>query len=496
MGSRSRASTVANGAALVLALVLSAPLAAAPGSTGPATRRTLDNGLEVFVVENHAVPLATICVAFRAGAYAQTPETAGIFHLYEHMLFNANEKYPNQAAFKAAMNRMGVSNWNGATGLESIYYYITLPSDRLEEGIEFWSWAVEKPIFGEADLEREKDVVLSEIRGYHSDPNHIMADAIESRMFPGAPWRKNIDGPEENIKKATAAGLEEMRKGYYIPANAALMIGGDVDPERVWALAATWFGAWKGGEKPKAGEPPQGPIPPGIALAYPDETFYQGVAQVQFRWRGPDVLRQTKDSFTTDVLLYLLSSPVGRFKTALMEKGPGLYDPEYIDFNYLTARDGGTLDFSTFLVVQDPAGEEPILERTEKLRAALNEEFALIAKEPESYFGAGELAKAKTKLIDQNLLSMEVASSFVTSVLRFWWSVATTDYFFGYEESCGKVSYADIADLIGRYIIGAPSAAGMRVESETFAADPGMDELLRSMGYSIVTADNAFWWQR
>jgi len=55
----------------------------------------LDNGLEILVMENHAVPLVTVCIAFRGGAMAQTPETAGLFHLYEHMMFNGNDKYPN-----------------------------------------------------------------------------------------------------------------------------------------------------------------------------------------------------------------------------------------------------------------------------------------------------------------------------------------------------------------------------------------------------------------
>ena len=74
------------------------------------------------------MPLATVCVAFRGGASAQNPDTAGLFHLYEHMLFDGNEKYPAQAAFMAAINRMGVANWNGGTGAQYINY-ITVPSD-------------------------------------------------------------------------------------------------------------------------------------------------------------------------------------------------------------------------------------------------------------------------------------------------------------------------------------------------------------------------------
>jgi zinc protease len=488
-------------AILALLSLAAAQLFGAPAGASPVAHKVLANGLEVFVVENRAVPLATICVAFRGGASAQTPETAGLFHLYEHMLFAANEKYPNQASFSAALNRMGVPNWNGATSTEYINYYITVPSDKLEEGVEFWSWAVRKPVFDPAKLEAEKDVVVSEIRGYHVDPNRIADNALESRMFTVAPWRKNVDGPEENIKRTEAAELERIRGAFYIPKNTALMIGGDVSAEYGFMLAEEYFGDWTGAEKPVIGVPPQGPIPAGVKLVYPDENFYRGVAQVEFRWRGPDVLRQTKDTYVSDVLLFLLTSPVGRFKDALMEKGPGLYDAEYIDFGYPTARDGGAFQFQTFLELGEGAAG-PSIERVEKLRALVLEEFATIARDPEAYFGPVELEKAKTKLIDQNILSMEVASSFLTGTLTFWWSVATTDYFYGYEDECRKVSYADIADLIRRYLTGASPdrapavASALRLREDAYEEEAGLAEAVKTSGYLVVGPDNAFWWQK
>jgi zinc protease len=382
------------------------------------------------------------------------------------------------------------------TGSESINYYISLPSEKLSAGIEFWSWAVKKPVFDEQKLEREKEVVISEIRGYHTDPGQIAENALESRMFTVAPWRKNVDGPEDTVKNATVAQLEDMRSRFYIPRNTALLVGGDVKPSEVFALAEKWFGDWTGGPAPVIGEPAQGPLPAGIALVYPDDNFYPGVAQVQYRWRGPDVLRQTKDTYTSDVFLFLLSSPVGKFKTDLMNAGLDLYDPEYIGFNYPTSRDGGNYQFGAYLMSKDPAKQGNILDRSEKLRAVLKDEFALIVKDPAAYFGSGELDKAKAKLIDQNLLSEEVASSFVTGGLTFWWSVATTDYFFGYEDNCRKVSWDDISDLIKRYLSDAPSAAEVRIRSDAYSADPKAAEREKALGYLEIGPDNAFWWQK
>ena len=125
--------------------------------------RKLKNGLEVFILENHATPLATIELAFRAGSDYQTAKTDGIFHLYEHMLFKGNCKYPNVMAIKDALTDLGIADYNGSTSDEFVNYYFTLPSSALEKGLEFWAAAVQSPNFDIGELENEKKVVISEI---------------------------------------------------------------------------------------------------------------------------------------------------------------------------------------------------------------------------------------------------------------------------------------------------------------------------------------------
>jgi zinc protease len=464
--------------------------------------RKLPNGLEIFAMRNSSVPLATICVAFRGGAIAHTPETSGLFHLYEHMLFAGNAKYPTKQAFNAALNSMGTTTWNGATGTEYINYHITIPSEALEKGVEFWAAAVRSPIFDPQTLENEKSVVLNEIKGYHADPAQIASNALSSRMFPAAPWRKNIDGPEENIESANVSALRDIQKKFYIPSNMALLVGGDCDPDEVFALAEKYFGDWSGDPAPELGKPAQGPLPEGVRVISIEDAFYRGLAQAQFRWRGPDVLENPEDTYAADVLLFLMSSPVGRFKKSLMAKVPGLFDPEYIDFSYPTARDGANFIFNTYLVVQKPQSEGAVLDRVDLLRLAVMEEFALMAADPQGYFGARELEKAKTKLIDQNIYALESADSFITDTLTFWWSTAAADYFFGYEENCAAVGWDSIVSLLRRYILGAradlrPSQATLvRIRTSTAGTDFKMAGKIEELGYAKATSDTAFWWQR
>jgi zinc protease len=485
----------------ILCTALVAPLAAQNMGADSISHKALANGLEVFAVENHSVPLVTICVAFRGGASAQTAKTAGLFHLYEHMLFAGNAKFPTKEGFNAALNAMGTTTWNGATGTEFINYHITVPSDTLADGVAFWAAAVRSPIFDPKVLENEKQVVLSEVKGYQADPARVAVNALESRMFPDYPWRKNVDGPTVNIEGATVESLKAIQSLFYIPRNMALMIGGDIAPEEVFALADRYFGDWEGGPAPLIGEPPHGSLPPSIRVIATDDLYYRGLAQAQFRWRGPDVLRQTRDTYISDIFLFLLSSPVGNFKKNLMDRIPGLYDPEYIDFSYPTARDGGNYVFNTYLTVQNPKVEGPVLDRVEELKGVVLDEFAKIAADPKGYFGPEELEKAKTKLIDQNLYAMESAEDFVTETLTFWWSTATAQYFFGYEENCRQVSWTDISRLLSDYLLGggnvAPAAATLiRLRSSTAGSDLRMADKIQELGYVKATADNAFWWQR
>jgi zinc protease len=487
------------GRAVVLATLVFGSAALYGQTAAPAqaaAHRVLANGLEALVVENHSVPLVTICVAFRGGAVAQDPSDAGLFHLYEHMLFASNEKYPNQAAFTAALNSLGVPNWNGSTGNEYINYYITVPSDKLSEGVEFWSWAVRKPIFDDSKLATEKGVVLNEIKGYHVDPAQILDNAVDSRMFPKYPWRKNVDGPEANVEGATVEQLKAMQAVWYIPKNMAILIGGDVTPDAAFAAVERFFGDWRGGPTPVIGDPPQPAIPSDVRLVYRDPNFYEGVDNVRISWRGPDVIRETQDTYVSDVFTFMMTSPVGRFKKDLMDKVPGLYDPEYIQLGYPTSRDGGVYYFDTYMNVGTPADDGPLLDRAEALRAAVNEEFALIQKDPAAYLGAGELEKAKRKLIDDNLYAMENPSSFVTGSLVFWWAVASSDYFFGYEQNCSKVGFDDIKALLGKYLIDKPSALAVRVSEKDAKKDRAMQERIGALKFENVTATNAFWWMR
>src|ERR1700744_5491967 len=128
---------------------------------------TLPNGLQVLVVEDNSVPLATIMITCKNGAYTETPEFNGLSHLYEHMFFKANKDYTSQEEFLDRVSELGMQ-FNGATSYESVDYFFTLPSFNLKQGLKFMNSAIRYPKFDEKEMAKENVVVDGEFQRHES----------------------------------------------------------------------------------------------------------------------------------------------------------------------------------------------------------------------------------------------------------------------------------------------------------------------------------------
>jgi zinc protease len=122
------------------------PLSLFAGTIPGLTSKVLDNGLEVIVIENHAVPLATVEIAVKSGSFVESPDYNGLSHLYEHMFFKGNKAIPNQEKYLNRLNELGAS-WNGSTNTERVNYFLTLPSENLREGTFTSRVSIRPPIW-------------------------------------------------------------------------------------------------------------------------------------------------------------------------------------------------------------------------------------------------------------------------------------------------------------------------------------------------------------
>src|SRR3954471_3908130 len=142
----------------------------------------LDNGLEIVVIENAKVPLATAEIAVKNGAYTEGPEYSGLSHLFEHMFFKANNDYPNQEKFLKRTQELGAI-WNGTTGEERVNYFFTVAKDSLEAGLKFMNAAIRFPIYREEDMKKERPVVDGEFQRAESDPDFQLWYACQQKLW-------------------------------------------------------------------------------------------------------------------------------------------------------------------------------------------------------------------------------------------------------------------------------------------------------------------------
>lgn len=471
--------------------VLSVPVFAAKTGIKNLYRYTLKNGLELFVMENDAAPLAYIEIAVRAGAVTQTPETAGLFHLYEHMMFKGNAKYENQAAFKDAMNKLGVSDWNGTTGVDRVNYFFTIPSSLVREGLEFWSYAVRTPRMDEKELENEKGVVISEIGAKTSEPGSIVSSALFSTMFPEKPWQLDFSGIPKTVKKATVSQLKEIQETFYIPNNAALFVGGDVHHQEVYHLVEEIYGDWQKGKTPPAVTVPTKELFPGEnagrKLVYADPRSSGSYLQAGLYLRGPDGETDIQDTYAADVWSALLSNPNGFFAQSLIaDSALAIPDPDYVGGGYLTRRASGTISLNAAMLNTDNpvAQAEHFFSRLQELcDAGFSDTTTFLTKEA--------LAQAKRRKENLSVYDMESAEG-TLSALSSIWSTCGADYFFSYGKKFEKTGISDIKDFAARYLAHRKGIQIVFVSPDVYQKHK---EAFAQAGYTLITEDNAFWWQ-
>jgi zinc protease len=112
--------------------------AAAPARLPQAqlANRTLANGLEIIVLEDHSIPLITIELAARNGSYTEPPELNGLSHLYEHMFFKTNRAVANQEDYVRTIGNLGIA-YNASTREEVVNYFFTTTSPNLRTSLQF-----------------------------------------------------------------------------------------------------------------------------------------------------------------------------------------------------------------------------------------------------------------------------------------------------------------------------------------------------------------------
>ena len=198
----------------------------------------LDNGLTVLLKKTSQLPVVSVQVWVKTGSIYETEQINGISHFLEHLVFKGTQKYSVNQISKKIESYGGIIN--AGTSKEFTVFFVDIPKEGLEDAFDILSQLVFYATFIEDELEKERLVVIEEIKRYEDNPGNVLYENFNSKLFTTTPYKWRVIGKEENIKSLSREDIINYYKTYYHPKNMVLSICGDFD-DNIYELIKKYF---------------------------------------------------------------------------------------------------------------------------------------------------------------------------------------------------------------------------------------------------------------
>lgn len=237
---------------LLLGILLLPQLAAAAPQAAPANPSTsgndtmlvrLKNGLTVHIIRDSRFPLVCTRLFVGTGSANETAEQAGISHVLEHMVFKGTEKRPKGQVARDVESLGGYLN--AATSFDKTWFITDMPAKHWKTGMDVVKDMAFHPSLDPAELEAEKNVIVSELKGGDDTPTRRLFEDLQVAGLAHTVYGRPIIGFEKTIRAVTADDLRAYIRTWYQPQNMMLLVAGDIDPKTVLAHAEELFGDLK-----------------------------------------------------------------------------------------------------------------------------------------------------------------------------------------------------------------------------------------------------------
>lgn len=192
---------------------------------------TLDNGLKVILEENRNAPVVALQIWVNVGSGDERDEEAGMCHFIEHMIFKGTEKRRVREMARE-IESMGGSI-NAFTSYDQTVFYVTLASRYADSGLDILADAIQHSTFDPLELEREREVILEEIRMGQDDPSRKVFQQTMAALFEKHPYRRPIIGYERTIRSIQRDQMVSFFKKWYAPNRIAFVAVGDFELQKM-----------------------------------------------------------------------------------------------------------------------------------------------------------------------------------------------------------------------------------------------------------------------
>jgi zinc protease len=320
---------------------------------------------------------------------------------------------------------------NAATSQDFTYYHVVLPARHADTALEVVADAAQHAVFDAEELERERLVVLEEIRRSRDTPSGYLWRILTRQHFDGHPYGRDVLGTPESIAGAPREAIVDYYRRHYAPNNAAVVVIGNLDPAEAVTRVQRAFGGWDAHPVPDR----PSVVPPGlpgirrVQEPRPLQQAYLGVA-----WSGPTV--PEPDVYAAD----LLASILGRGRTSRLYQG-------------LKERRGLVSSVGASFYAQREAGTVTVTARAEaekvgEIEAALLEEVEAVRGD---LVDDAELTRALTAVEAGYAFGHETAEGVAYSY-GLAETVWTLDFELGYLDEVRKVTRERVREAARRYL--------------------------------------------
>lgn len=394
------------------------------------TRTVLDNGLTVLIQERRSAPVVAINTWVKAGYFNEPDSLTGISHLLEHMFFKGTEKR-KVGELREETKKLG-GYLNAGTIYEYTHYYTVLPSRFVQQGLEIQSDALWNSAIDSAELEKEKKVVIQEVKRKLDRPDALAWEKLMELAFDQHPIRRWRMGTPEQVDSWSRDQLEGYFKDFYRPDNIILAIVGDVNTAEVLEGVRKYYGNVEM-EKTQTPQVPQETPQKGLRYLQMKADISQTYLKMGFHMPG----ELDPDFFALDVLAHILGhGRSSRLSQSLIERKRLV--------SSVTSSAFALKDFGVFLV-------EAELDMKD-LQQTQIEIFGQIERLKTQEVPYSELVKAKNAIKFSHLSSIEAARG-LSSNLAYY--EAYGDYRLGQEylENVDRVTGEDLRRVASMYLV-------------------------------------------
>lgn len=199
----------------------------------------LDNGLKIVTEHVESVKSVAVGIWAKTGSRNESEEQSGVTHFLEHMLFKGTE---SKSSYDIAMSMESVGGYlNAFTSSEYTCYFSRCLNTELDRALDVLSDMVLHPSFPEEEIQKEKNVVIEEMKMYRDSPRDYLLEEFSAHLFEGHPLGRSTLGHEETVSAFSREDLYQYMADRYQPSNLLVSVAGNVDHDQVVELVSEVF---------------------------------------------------------------------------------------------------------------------------------------------------------------------------------------------------------------------------------------------------------------